>query len=424
MNALAFFVSFATSWFFRSSVVEPFPERIAHVGGVEGGAGGVDEFALRRFSLRFGRKSGSVRAAMKALIALEDGTTFEGRSFTGPGEAEGELVFNTSMTGYQEILTDPSYNGQIVTLTYPLIGNYGVNAEDVESWKPHARALVIGECSRIASNHRATQTLPEYLRSAGILGVDGVDCRAVTLHIRSRGAMKCVISTHETDPARLVRRAKDSPGLVGRDLATEVSAAEAYTFPGSENGVRTVAALDCGMKTNQLRILSRLGCRVEVFPNGARAEEILERKPHGFFLSNGPGDPEGVPHVVEQIRRIVRTGIPTFGICFGHQLLGLAFGGRTYKLKFGHRGANQPVIELATGRVAITSQNHGFAVDLERLPAELESTHINCNDRTSEGMRHRELPVFSVQYHPEAAPGPHDAEPLFDRFVALMDARR
>ncbi len=360
---------------------------------------------------------------MKALIALEDGTVFEARSFTGDGETEGELVFNTSMTGYQEILTDPSYNGQIVTLTYPLIGNYGVNDEDVESWKPHARGLVIGECSRIASNHRAAASLPDYLRAAGILGVDRVDCRAITLHIRSRGAMRCIVSTRDLDPDRLVRRAQESPGLVGRDLASEVSAPSAYTFPGSENGKYVVAALDSGIKTNQLRLLSRRGCRVEVFPNRTRAEEILERKPDGFFLSNGPGDPEGVPHVVEQIRKIVRTGLPTFGICFGHQLLGLAFGGRTYKLKFGHRGANQPVIELATGRVAITSQNHGFAVDLDRLPAELETTHLNGNDRTSEGMRHRELPVFSVQYHPEAAPGPHDAESLFDRFIAMMAAR-
>lgn len=361
---------------------------------------------------------------MKALIALEDGTVFEGRSFTGPGETEGELVFNTSMTGYQEILTDPSYNGQIVTLTYPLIGNYGVNEEDVESYKPHAKGLVIGECSRIASNWRSTQSLPDYLRDAGILGVDGVDCRAVTLHIRDKGAMKCVISTQELDPKNLVRRAKESPGLVGRDLCTEVSTKKPYVFPGSEKGARSIAVVDCGIKTNQLRILSSLGCKLTVFPNSFRADDILGLKPDGFFISNGPGDPEGVPQTVAELRKIVTSGLPTFGICFGHQLLGLAFGGKTFKLKFGHRGGNQPVIELATGRVDITSQNHGFAVDIRSLPDDVETTHINLNDKTSEGQRHKKLPVFSVQYHPEAAPGPNDAFHLFDRFVKMVDTRR
>ena len=358
---------------------------------------------------------------MKALIALEDGTVFEGRSFTGPGETQGELVFNTSMTGYQEILTDPSYNGQIVTLTYPLIGNYGVNPEDVESYKPHAKGLVIGECSRITSNWRCTQSLPDYLRDAGILGVDQVDCRAITLHIRSKGAMKCVISTQELNPANLVRRAKESPGLVGRDLATEVSTRQRYLFPGSEKGTRKIAVLDCGIKTNQLRILRDLGCQLHVFPNQLKADDILGLKPDGFFLSNGPGDPEGVPQLVAELRTIVTSGLPTFGICFGHQLLGLALGGKTYKLKFGHRGGNQPVIELATGRVDITSQNHGFAVDIKSLPAEVETTHINLNDKTSEGQRHKKLPVFSVQYHPEAAPGPNDAYHLFERFVQMVD---
>ncbi|HMP75461.1 MAG TPA: glutamine-hydrolyzing carbamoyl-phosphate synthase small subunit [Kiritimatiellia bacterium] len=360
---------------------------------------------------------------MKALIALEDGTVFEGRSFTGPGETEGELVFNTSMTGYQEILTDPSYNGQIVTLTYPLIGNYGVNPGDVESYKPHAKGLVIGECSRIHSNWRATQSLPDYLRDNGILGIDHVDCRAVTLHIRSKGAMKCMISTQDLSPESLVRRAKQSAGLVGRDLATEVSTKKPYIFPGSENGARKIAVLDCGIKTNQLRILSNLGCKLHVFPNSLKADDILGLKPDGFFMSNGPGDPEGVPHVVAELKKIVTTGLPTFGICFGHQLLGLALGGKTFKLKFGHRGGNQPVIELATGRVDITSQNHGFAVDKDSLPADVETTHINLNDKTSEGQRHKKLPVFSVQYHPEAAPGPNDAFHLFDRFVKMVDAK-
>ena len=360
---------------------------------------------------------------MKALIALEDGTVFAGESFTGDGESFGELVFNTSMTGYQEILTDPSYNGQIVTLTYPLIGNYGVNSEDVESWKPHARGLVVGECSRIPSNWRCEKSLPEYLREAGILGVHRVDCRAITFHIRSKGAMKCAMSTRELDPKKLVQKAKDSPGLVGRDLSSEVSTKTPYVFPGSEEMSRRIAVMDCGIKTNQLRLLKDLGCQLHVFPNTATADEILRIKPAGFFISNGPGDPEGVPQAVSNIRKIIDTGLPTFGICFGHQLLGLAFGAKTFKLKFGHRGANQPVIETATGRVDITSQNHGFAVDMASLPDDCETTHINLNDKTSEGQRHKKLPVFSVQYHPEAAPGPNDAFHLFDRFIRMVDNR-
>jgi len=360
---------------------------------------------------------------MKALIALEDGTTFEGESFTGAGEVEGELVFNTSMTGYQEILTDPSYNGQIVTLTYPLIGNYGINHEDNESWKPHARGLVIGEASRIPSNWRSEMTLADYLKHHNILGIHQIDTRAVTFHIRSRGAMKCVMSSIDTDPASLVRKANASAGLVGRDLCTEVSTKQPYVFAGSEKNPRKVAVIDCGIKTNQLRILSSLGCQLHVFPNKFKADDIIKLKPHGFFISNGPGDPEGVPETVKELRRIITTGIPTFGICFGHQLTGLALGGRTFKLKFGHRGGNQPVIELATGRVDITSQNHGFAVDKDSLPADVETTHINLNDKTSEGQRHKKLPVFSVQYHPEAAPGPNDAAHLFERFIQLIDSR-
>ena len=356
----------------------------------------------------------------KALIALEDGTTFEGRAFAGQGEVYGELVFNTSMTGYQEILTDPSYNGQIVTLTYPLIGNYGINKQDDESYKPHAAGLVIGECSNIVSNWRSEKTLPSYLSENNILGIDQVDTRAITFHIRSKGAMKCVMSTTDLDPKSLVAKAKASPGLIGRDLVTEVSTKKTYVWPGSENNAFRVAALDCGMKINQMRIMSKLGCQLHVFPNTASSNDIMAIKPHGFFISNGPGDPEGVPHVVSNIRKIIDTGIPTFGICFGHQLLGLALGGKTFKLKFGHRGGNQPVIETSTGRVDITSQNHGFAVDIKSLPDNVETTHINLNDKTSEGQRHKKLPVFSVQYHPEAAPGPNDARHLFDRFVTIM----
>ena len=387
-----------------------------------------------------------------ALIALEDGTCFEGRVFAGRGEVYGELVFNTSMTGYQEILTDPSYHGQIVTLTYPLIGNYGISAEDMESWRPHAAALVVGECSRIASNWRASRSLPDFLNEKGLLGVDHVDCRAVTLHIRSRGAMKCVLSSEDLDRDRLVEKARRSPGLVGRDLATEVSTPRRYAWPGTHAALEAfstvaatgrkawdgwigpaaggpkrfrVAVLDCGIKLNQLRLLARLGCELEVFPNSTPPDDILAWAPDGLFISNGPGDPEGVPDTVSSIRKIIATGLPTFGICFGHQLLGLALGGRTYKLKFGHRGANQPVIDRTTGKVEITSQNHGFAVDMASLPDDLvEHTHINLNDQTSEGLRHRTLPVFSVQYHPEAAPGPHDSTYLFGRFIALMEARR
>ncbi|MCO5044367.1 MAG: glutamine-hydrolyzing carbamoyl-phosphate synthase small subunit [Kiritimatiellae bacterium] len=358
---------------------------------------------------------------MKALIALEDGAVFEGRSFVGPGETQGELVFNTAMTGYQEILTDPSYNGQIVTLTYPLIGNYGLNAEDVESDRPFVKGLIIGECSRIASNWRSTETLPDYLKANGILGIDRVDCRAITLHIRSKGAMRCVISTEELDSKRLVQRAKESPGLIGRDLVTEVSTKTPYIFEGSEKGSRKIAVLDCGIKTNQLRLLREHDCQLHVFPNTLKADELLALKPDGFFLSNGPGDPEALPHLVAELRKVISTGLPTFGICFGHQLLALALGGKTFKMKFGHRGGNQPVIELATGRVDITSQNHGFAVDIDSLPSEVETTHLNLNDRTSEGQRHKKLPIVSVQYHPEAAPGPTDAMRLFDQFVEMVD---
>lgn len=361
----------------------------------------------------------------RAVIALEDGACFEAETFAGTGTVYGELVFNTSLSGYQEILTDPSYRGQIVTMTYPLIGNYGINQEDMESYRPHAAGLVVGECSRIASNWRSQMTLPAYLEENGILGVHQVDTRAITLHIRSKGAMKCVISSTDLDRESLVAKAKASEGLVGRDLATEVTVKEAFDWKdekGQGDHRFHVAALDCGLKYNQLRILSRLGCRVQVFPVHTSATDILATKPDGFFISNGPGDPEGVPQVVETVRTIVESGMPTFGICFGHQLLALSLGGSTYKLKFGHRGGNQPVMDLTTGRVEITSQNHGFCVDKDSLDPELiETTHVNLNDKTSEGLRHKTLPAFSVQYHPEAAPGPNDAAYLFSRFITLME---
>ena len=359
----------------------------------------------------------------KALIALEDGTTFDCRAFAGPGEVEGELVFNTSMTGYQEILTDPSYKGQIVTLCYPLIGNYGINPEDMESFCPHAAGLVIGECSRIPSNWRSTIPLPDYLQENGIFGVDGVDTRAITMHIRDKGAMKCVMSSTDLNPESLIEKAKSSKGLVGRDLASEVSVKEKIIWePENQKKIlKKVATIDCGTKYNQLRILQKLGCEVHVFPNNTPAADIMAIQPDGLFLSNGPGDPEGVKKTVSEIRKLLQTGIPTFGICFGHQLTALALGADTFKLKFGHRGGNQPVMNLATGAVEITSQNHGFCVDKESLdPQVVETSHINLNDQTSEGLRHKKLPVFTVQYHPEAAPGPHDSMYLFDDFMKSM----
>ncbi len=370
---------------------------------------------------------------MKALIALEDGRIFEGRSFTGPGEALGEMVFNTSMTGYQEVLTDPSYRGQIVTMTYPLIGNYGTNPEDMESAAVRPEAFLVKEYNLVPSNFRSTATLAEFLQKAGVLGVEGIDTRALTKHLRTRGAMKGIVSTRDLDPESLVRRAKESPGLVGRDLVCEVTCAEPYgwgeTGPQAGTGFATagpgrfkVVAYDFGLKYNQLRLLAERGCRVQVVPATTSAAEVLAMQPDGVFLSNGPGDPAGVEGVVDNIRAILGKK-PVFGICLGHQMLGLAYGGSTYKLKFGHRGGNQPVKDLLTGKVEITSQNHGFCVDPDSLPAgEVEVTHLNLNDNSLEGMRHLKYPAFSVQYHPEHAPGPHDALYLFDRFIAMMES--
>lgn len=360
----------------------------------------------------------------KAIIALEDGTCFEGRAFSGAGEFYGELVFNTSMTGYQEILTDPSYAGQIVTMTYPLIGNYGVNDEDAESRGIFAEGLLVGERSRIHSNWRASKSLEEYLEEAGKIGVDLVDTRAVVLHVREKGAMKCVVSTEDFDRESLVRKARNSPGLVGRDLATEVTTPEKYVWPegGKPDAKYRVAVVDCGIKLNQLRIFDELGCECTVYPGFTPAEEILATKPDGLFISNGPGDPAGAPKVTELVKRLVDSGIPTFGICFGHQMLGLALGAKTYKLKFGHRGGNQPIQDLKTTKVEIASHNHGFCIAGDSVdPAVAEISHLNLNDRTVAGLRHKTRPLFCVQYHPEAAPGPHDPFYLFEEFIALME---
>ena len=355
---------------------------------------------------------------MTAILALEDGRIYKGESFGAPGERFGECVFNTSMTGYQEILTDPSYKGQIVTMTYPLIGNYGVNEEDAESRKPFVEGFVVKEYSKIFSNWRSKKSLGDYLKENGIIGIEGVDTRSLTLHIRQAGAMKAVLSTIDTNEQGLIQKAKASRGLLGVDLVKEVECSKKYEWNNS--GKYKVVVLDCGVKFNSLRELAKKNCKVIVVPARTTAKEILELSPDGVLLSNGPGDPAALGYVVKTVRELIGK-VPIFGICLGHQMLGQALGGKTYKLKFGHHGGNQPVKDLKTGKVAISVQNHGFCVDIDTLDKkEVELTHINLNDDTLEGMRHRKLPIFSVQFHPEASPGPHDAEYLFDQFVALM----
>ncbi len=375
-----------------------------------------------------------------AKLALKDGTVFTGRAFGAEGETYGEVVFNTSMTGYQEILTDPSYNGQIVTMTYPHIGNYGINSEDVESRRIWLRGFVVRELCRFPSNYRSEKTLEEYLAENGIIGLEGIDTRALVRRIRIHGAMTGVLSTVDLDDASLVRKAQESPDLVGQDLACEVMPERQAEWtenlsplvrnqwtPGYEQLTaeqpasvgKHIVAIDYGMKWNIPRHLKQLGCRVTVVPGTTSAEEILALEPDGIFLSNGPGDPRPLKYAVETIRQLLGKK-PIFGICLGHQLLGLACGGTIFKLKFGHRGANQPVLNYATNRVEITTQNHGFALDADSLPDHLEITHINLNDQTVEGIRHKEVPAFSVQYHPEASAGPHDSHYLFGLFRELM----
>ena len=376
---------------------------------------------------------------INAILALEDGRCFEGTAFGATGTTTGEICFNTSMTGYQEVITDPSYRGQIVTMTYPQIGNYGVNPQDAESSEPHIRAFVIGELCEVPSNWRSSQPLGDYLPDHGILGIEGIDTRALTKHLRSLGAMRACVST-ELSADDAIAAAKASPSMEGMDYVKEVSTAASYKWedesrewvlpnistghPGPYDDLppvrHRIVAYDFGIKFNILRRLRQAGFEVEVVNSTATAAEVLAKNPDGIFLSNGPGDPAALGYIHEELRQLLGKK-PIFGICLGNQLLAHAFGGNTFKLKFGHRGGNQPVKDLRSGRISITSQNHGFAVDPDSLPPEIEVTHINLNDGTVEGMRHRNLPVFSVQYHPEAAPGPNDASYFFEEFAALID---
>ena len=384
---------------------------------------------------------------MNAILALEDGSVYHGQGFGARASACGEVCFNTSMTGYQEILTDPSYKAQIVTMTYPHIGNYGVNAVDVESWRPHVAGFVIRELSPVVSNWRADFSLAEYLEKNGIPGIQGLDTRELTKKLRVRGAMNGFISTGDITGAEAVKRAKEFV-FVGVDYVKEVTHKKAFRWDEKDEqsaafeltrGNTTVdarrsrqplppadipiVALDYGLKYNILRRLRQHGFGVQVLPATASANDVLKHKPAGIFLSNGPGDPAALDYIVREVKALVDTGIPIFGICLGHQVLGQAFGGNTFKLKFGHRGANQPVKDLETGRVEITAQNHGFAVDARSLPSDVAVNRINLNDQTVEGLHHKTKPVFCVQYHPEASPGPHDSTPLFAEFRALIERR-
>jgi len=370
--------------------------------------------------------------AVVAKLALEDGTIYTGRAFGHPGETAGEVVFNTSMTGYQEVLTDPSYKGQIVTMTYPLIGNYGITAEDDESRGPHVSGFIVREHTAIPSNFRSQTDLDAYLKTHGIPGIDGIDTRALVRRLRVRGAMMGVLSAVDLDDASLVAKARALGGMAGCDYVKVVTPKDGYAWQqgalaplaqtmlaASPPKTHRVTAIDYGMKWNIPRCLAQAGCDVTVLPGTATAEEVLAQKPDGVFLSNGPGDPAAVGYAINTVSQLLGK-TPIFGICLGHQLLGLALGGKTYKLKFGHRGANHPVLNNRTGRVEITTQNHGFCVDIDSLSNDVELTHVNLNDQTAEGIRHTKLPAFSVQYHPESSAGPHDSSYLFDEFRQLM----
>jgi carbamoyl-phosphate synthase small subunit len=358
---------------------------------------------------------------MNAYLVLDDGRVFSGKTLGAEGETVGEVVFNTAMTGYQEIFTDPSYRGQIVTMTYPHIGNYGANPEDLESRRPWVEGFVVREISPVRSNWRSTESLGDFLAEHGVIGLSGIDTRALTRHIRSRGAMRSVVSTVDLDPESLRVKALAAPGLTGRDLVKEVTCREPWRpdLPGEKR--YRVSVIDCGVKESILSCLAGIGCDLTVFPASATADEITAADPHGIFLSNGPGDPEAVPYVIDTVRALIGER-PLFGICLGHQMLSLALGASSYKLKFGHRGGNHPVRDERTGKIAITVQNHGFCIDMDSLDPDLaELTHVNLYDRTLEGIRHRRHPAFSVQYHPEASPGPHDARYLFEEFRDLME---
>lgn len=375
---------------------------------------------------------------MNAILALEDGTWFQGVSAGAAGHTEGEVVFNTSMSGYQEILTDPSYTGQIVTMTAPQIGNYGVAGTDVESEKPQVAGFIMRDPSPVSSNWRAEGTLRDYLTRHSIVAIGDIDTRALTRRLRSAGVMRGMIATGAIDPAALVEKTRHVARMEGSDLVKDVTCGQAYDFETSLADAVTeasygvvplrrarrplrVAAYDFGIKLNILRRLAAHGCQVRVFPASTPASDVLAWKPDGIFLSNGPGDPAAVTYAIDNIRQIADTGVPTFGICLGHQLMGLALGAKTYKLKFGHRGGNHPVKQLSSGAVEITSQNHGFAVDPDSLPPNVKVTHLNLYDGTVEGLRHTDKPMFSVQYHPEASPGPHDADYLFQEFLDEME---
>ena len=375
---------------------------------------------------------------MKALLALADGTVFQGTAFGAEGEAVGEVMFNTSLTGYQEILTDPSYKGQIVTMSYPEIGNVGVNTEDVESRQPFVEGFIVKEYWERPSNWRAQKSLAAYMCEHNIVGIQGIDTRALIRHIRDHGDQQSVISSIDLEPQSLAAKAQASPGLEGRDLVKEVTCSEPYDWQqgqwelgtgyrenGGERGTQSffVVAYDYGIKFNILRNLVESVCRVRVVPAQTPAEEVLALKPDGVFLSNGPGDPDAVSYAIQNVTALIGK-VPIFGICLGHQIMSLALGGKTYKLKFGHHGGNHPVMDLATRKVAITSQNHGFCVDVDSLQSRATVTHVNLNDQTVEGLAHLQHPLFSVQYHPEASPGPHDANYLFARFTALMDQHK
>lgn len=366
-------------------------------------------------------RSGLLTGQAPCLLALEDGKTFSGLAFGAGGTTTGELVFNTSMTGYQEILTDPSYAGQIITMTYPEMGNYGTNKQDIESRKVFARGLVVRHLSRRHSNWRADFSLPQYLLQNNILGIADIDTREITRHIRDKGAMRCAISSEILEADKLVEVARNSQQMEGSDYTREVTTPDVYKIGNS--GFH-IAVMDFGIKRSILENLAEHGCQLTVYPAHTKASDVLASKPDAIFLSNGPGDPAACADILAELPHLVAAKLPTFGICLGHQLLALAFGAKTYKLKFGHRGGNQPVKDLTTGKVEITSQNHGFAVDQSTLPAELELTHINLNDNSCEGFRHKELPIFCVQYHPEASPGPHDARYLFDRFSTLIESNK